>query len=240
MLEALGASTRDTSGSRSAVRGSAPGAGSPQPVRGSTGALTHRTLAVAVRAGAAAASVGGMRAPAPLLTAGLSAALLLTGCGGSDEGSSAASSSGSSSSSAAPTSSGSPAAGSSAPPSATSAEAAAFCQEAVSLEQSVNATVGTASNDPTQLAPALQRLADQYADVQAPAEIAGDWTALVDGVQQLATAAQGIDFTDPTAAQQLQAAAGGLQEQLTTATTNVSTYAAANCSETTPAPAPSS
>lgn len=232
MVEALGASTRDTSGSRSAVRGSAPGAGSPQPVRGSTGALTHRTLAVAVGAGAAAASVGGMRAPALLLTAGLSAALLLTGCGGSDEGSTAASSSGSSSSSAAPTTSGSPAA----PPSATSAEAAAFCEQAVSLEQSVNATVGTASNDPTQLAPALQQLADQYADVQAPAEIAGDWTTLVDGVQQLATAAQGIDFTDPTAAQQLQAAAGGLQEQLTTATTNVSTYATATCPETTPAP----
>ena len=178
-----------------------------------------------------------MRAPALLLTAGLSAALLLTGCGGSDEGSSAAASSGSSSSSsAAPSSSGSPAAGSTTPPSATSAEAAAFCSEAVALEQSVNATVGTASNDPTQLAPALQRLADQYAGVQAPAEIAGDWTALVDGVQQLATAAQGIDFTDPTAAQQLQAAAGGLQEQLSTATTNVSTYAAANCPETTPAP----
>jgi hypothetical protein len=178
-----------------------------------------------------------MRAPAALLTAGLSAALLLlTGCGGSDEGASAASSAGSSSSSssssAAPSSSGSPAASAS----ATSAEVASFCQEAVSLEQSVNATVGTASNDPTQLAPALQRLADQYADVQPPAEIAGDWRTLVDGVQQLATAAQGIDFTDPTAAQQLQAAAGGLQQQLTTATTNVSTYATANCPQTTPAP----
>src|SRR4051794_28078409 len=99
-----------------------------------------------------------MRAPAALLTAGLSAALLLlTGCGGSDEGSSAASSAASSASSsasssgssasAAPSSSGS----SSASPSATSAEAAAFCQQAESLEQSVNATVGTASNDPTQL-----------------------------------------------------------------------------------------
>ena len=180
-----------------------------------------------------AASVVAMRAPAPLLTAGLSAALLLlTGCGGSDEGSSAASSSSSSSSSAAPSTSGSP----TAPASATSAEAAAFCAEAVTLEQSVNATVGTASSDPTQLPPALQRLADQYAAIEPPAEIAADWTALVDGVQQLATAAQGIDFTDPTAAQQLQAAAGGLQEQLTTATTNVSTYATANCPETTPAP----
>ena len=100
----------------------------------------------------------------------------------------------------------------------------------------MNATVGTASNDPTELAPALQQLADQYAAVDPPAEIAGDWTTLVDGVRQLATAAQGIDFSDPTAAEQLQAAAGGLQEQLTAATPNVSTYASANCPETTPAP----
>jgi hypothetical protein len=173
-----------------------------------------------------------MRAPAPLLLACLSAGLLLTGCGSSDEESSASSPGSSSSSSAAPTASSSAAA----PGSATRAEATAFCDEAVSLEQSVDATVGTASNDPTQLAPALQQLADQYADVDPPAEIAGDWTTLVDGVQQLATAAQGIDFTDPTAAEQLQAAGAGLQEQLTTATTNVSDYASANCPETTPAP----
>jgi hypothetical protein len=174
-----------------------------------------------------------MRAPAPLLTAGLSAALLLlSGCGGSDE--EPAASSASSSSSPAPTSSSSAAA----PTSSPSAEVTAFCQEAASLEQSVNATVGTASNDPTQLAPALQQLADQYAGVHAPAEISGDWSTLVDGVRQLATAAQGIDFTRPDATQQLQAAAGGLQQQLTSATTNVSAYASANCPQTAPAPTP--
>jgi hypothetical protein len=178
-----------------------------------------------------------MRAPAILLTAGLSAALvLLTGCGGSDE-KPAASSSGSGSS-AAPTSPSDAAASSSAaaPGSATSAEATAFCEQAASLEESVNATVGTASNDPTQLAPALQQLADRYAAVKPPAEIASDWATLVDGVRQLATAAQGIDFTDPSAAEQLQAAAGGLQDQLTPATTKVSNYASANCPGTSPAP----
>jgi hypothetical protein len=171
-----------------------------------------------------------MRAPATLLTAGLSAAavLLLTACGGSDQESSASSTSGSSSSSSS--------ASSSAPAQGTpsSAAAAAFCSEAVSLEQSVNATVGQASSDPTKLAPALQQLADQYAAVDAPPEIAADWGTLVDGIKQLATAAQGIDFTDPAAAQQLQAAAGGLEGQLTTATTNVSTYTAANCSTAAP------
>jgi hypothetical protein len=170
-----------------------------------------------------------MRAPATLLTAGLSAAaslLLLTACGGSEEASSAAGSA----SSSAPTSSSSSPAGSSAP----SEEAAAFCSQAVSLEESVNATVGQASSDPTQLAPALQQLADQYAAIDAPQSIAGDWGTLVDGIQQLATAAQTIDFTDPAAAEQLQAAVGGLEDQLTTATTNVSAYAAANCPEAAP------
>jgi hypothetical protein len=177
-----------------------------------------------------------MRAPATLLTAGLSAAavLLLTACGGSDQGSSA--SSGSSSSGSSSSSSSTSSASSSAPAQGTGtrAEAAAFCSEAVSLEQSVNATVGQASSDPTKLAPALQQLADQYAAVDAPPEIAADWGTLVDGIHQLATAAQGIDFTDPSAAQQLQAAAGGLEGQLTTATTNVSTYATANCSAAAP------
>jgi hypothetical protein len=170
-----------------------------------------------------------MRAPATLLKAGLSAAaaaVLLTACGGSDA-ESASSSASSSSSSAASTTSGS--SSPSASSSGSSEEAAAFCAEAVSLEESINATVGQASSDPTKLAPALQQLADQYAAVDAPQEIAGDWGTLVDGIGQLATAAQGIDFTDPAAAEQLQASVGGLEAQLTTATTNVSTYASANC-----------
>jgi hypothetical protein len=168
-----------------------------------------------------------MRAPATLLTAGLSAAaslLLLTACGGSVQESSA---SGSSSSSA-PSSS---AAASSSP----SAETVAFCSEAVALEESMNATVGRASADPTQLAPALQQLADQYAGIEAPQEIADDWGTLVDGIQQLATATQGIDVTDPSAVEQLQASVGGLEGRLTTATTNVSAYASANCPEAAPA-----
>src|SRR5437763_9361030 len=45
MPEAFGASTRDTRGSRSAVRGRAPSAGSAHSARGSTGAFTCRTLA---------------------------------------------------------------------------------------------------------------------------------------------------------------------------------------------------
>jgi hypothetical protein len=174
-----------------------------------------------------AASVVGMRAPAPLLTAGLSAALLLlAGCGGSDEGSSAASSSsGSSSSSAAPTTSGSPAA----PSSAASPDAAAFCAEAVSLEQSVNETVGTASSDPTQLPPALQRLADQYAAIEPPAEIAADWNALADGLDQIAAAFAEVDLTDPAAQQALGQKIAELQGPLDTASTNVETYLRDEC-----------
>src|SRR3954468_16315912 len=45
MPDGLGASTRVTSGSRSAVRGMPPNAGSCQVLRGSTGAFTRGTLA---------------------------------------------------------------------------------------------------------------------------------------------------------------------------------------------------
>jgi hypothetical protein len=173
-----------------------------------------------------------MRAPAPVLRAGLSAAaalLLLTACGGSDETSSSAAGSSATSggSSSAPAASGSATAG--------SAEATAFCAKAASLEDSVNATVGQARSDPTQLPTALQQLADQYAAVDAPAAITADWHTLVDGIQQLATAARGIDFTDPAAAEQPQASVGGLEDQLTTATANVSAYASTNCPQAAPA-----
>ena len=175
-----------------------------------------------------------MRAPVLVVTAGLSAAVvLLSGCSGSAEESSASPST--SSSSGAPASSSSAAASSS----SSSAEIAAFCAQAGSLQDQLNATVATADDDPTQLAPALQRWADEYAAVDPPQEIAADWSTLVDGIQQLATAAQGIDFTDPTAAQQLQDSVGGLEDQITTATTNVSAYATANCPAATTA-APSS
>ncbi|MBB3677824.1 hypothetical protein [Modestobacter versicolor] len=183
-----------------------------------------------------------MRAPATLLKAGLSAAaavVLLTACGGSDEepsaraGSSGSGSSSSSSSAAAgstaPSSSDAPAGGS-----ASSEQVAAFCSQAVTLEESVNASVEQAASDPTQLGPALQRLADQYAAVEAPPEVAGDWGTLVDGIQQLAGAASDIDVTDPAAAGQLQASLGGLEEQLTTATAGIGTYAAANCGAAAP------
>jgi hypothetical protein len=163
-----------------------------------------------------------MRASATLLSAGLSAAVVvLAACGGSDKPSTpAAESSTASSASAGNSTSGE--------------DAVAFCSQAVSLQKSANATVSQASSDPTQLPPALQQLADQYAAVTAPREIAGDWRTIVDGLGQLATAARGIDFTDPAAADQLRVSVGGLQSQLTTASTNVSTYASAHC----PPPAP--
>jgi hypothetical protein len=166
-----------------------------------------------------------MRTPLLLLAAGLSAAVALSGCGGSGDDSSE---SAAGSTSASPDASSSAAAGSS----ATSAEAAAFCAEAGSMRQQLDATVATADSDPTQLAPALQKWAAEYATVDAPQEIAPDWATLVGGIQQLATAAQGIDFTAPTAAQQLQASVGGLSDQISTATTNVSAYASAHCGTT--------
>jgi hypothetical protein len=164
-----------------------------------------------------------MRAPTTVLTAGLSAAaavVLLAACGGSGDGSgaTAASSAGSS-----PTTPGSSAG------STSSGDTAAWCGQAVALSSELQQTLTAAGSDPTRVAPALQQAAAKYADVQAPAAIAQDWSLVVGAVQTLATAAQTIDFTAPNASDQLATSISGEQDALNTATGNVEGYARANC-----------
>ncbi|SDY49324.1 hypothetical protein SAMN05661080_03639 [Modestobacter sp. DSM 44400] len=172
-----------------------------------------------------------MRAPTTAVRAALSAAaaaVLLTACGGSGGGSAAA---GSSSDSSTGTTS-SPAAGTSAP----DGDIAAWCNSAVALSTDLSATLKAASSAPTQVAPILQKAADQYGEVKAPAAIAQDWGVVVGAVQTLATAAQTIDFTSPDAGKQLAASIGAQRGALDTATTNVQTYANANCPGASAAP----
>jgi hypothetical protein len=169
-----------------------------------------------------------MRASSTALTAGLSAAaavVLLSACGGSG-GQSAASGS----------SSGSPSTGT-AGTSAPNRDIAAWCSSAVALASDLQATLTAAGNAPTQVAPILQRAADQYAAVAPPAEIAQDWGLVVGAVQTLATAARTIDFTSPNAGDQLAASISGQQAALNTATTHVESYATTNCPAAGVAPA---
>jgi hypothetical protein len=168
-----------------------------------------------------------MRAPTTVLTAGLSATaavVLLAACGSSADGSGAvagavAASSAGSSSTAPGSSAGSTPSG----------DTATWCGQAVALSSELQQTLTAAASDPTRVAPVLQQAAAKYADVQAPADIAPDWSLVVGAVQTLATAARTIDFTASDAGDRLAASISGQQDALNTATGNVESYAQAHC-----------
>ena len=154
------------------------------------------------------------RSPSPC-RAGLSVAaavVLLTACGGSDEEGSA---SGAASSS-------------SAAPSAEESAASGFCTEAASIQERLEATV-TEQSDPTRLPQILDEAATEIRAVEAPEEIAADWTALADGVERFSDAIAGIDFADPNALSTLEQRLTPLQQELDTASTNVSAYLRDEC-----------
>ncbi|RBY97098.1 hypothetical protein DQ237_05800 [Blastococcus sp. TF02-8] len=140
------------------------------------------------------------------------ALVLLTACGGSDDDSSASGSTSSSSSAA-----------------ETSASAdSAFCTEAASIQERLEASVSDQS-DPTQLPALLDEAATEIRGIEAPDEIAADWSALADGVQQFSGAIAGIDFNDPNALATLEQKLAPLQQQLDSASTNVSNYLRDEC-----------
>jgi hypothetical protein len=145
------------------------------------------------------------------------AAVLLTACGGEEPAEdSAASSSSSSSSSPAPSSSEAPEADSE------------FCTEAAEIPDRLGDSFANA-NDPDSLTQGLQAAADEMRNIEPPDEIADDWNALADGLEQAASSLQGLDVNDPEAAAQLQAELGQLQSQLETSGANVETYLREQC-----------
>ena len=156
-----------------------------------------------------------MRSPLPARRAGLSvvaALVLLPGCSGSDDESSA---------SAVPSSA-------SATPSAAESSGSGFCTEAASIQERLEATV-ISQSDPTQLPQILDEAATEIRAVEAPAEIAADWTALADGVERFADAIAGIDFTGPDALAALERQLAPVQQELGTASTNVTEYLREEC-----------
>jgi hypothetical protein len=146
------------------------------------------------------------------------ALVLLTACSGSDEQSSASSSS-RSSSSASETSAG--------------AAGSEFCTQAAAIESSVSSAV-TDESDPAAIQQALQTAVTQIRGIEPPSEIASDWSALADGVEQLATAFGNVDFNDPAAVASFQQTANALQTQLSGASTNVENYLTEKCGLTAP------
>jgi|1185.fasta_scaffold259890_2 hypothetical protein len=162
-----------------------------------------------------------MRRNSLVSRAGLSlvaAVVLLTGCSGSGKDDSASSSS---------------KAGSSA--SRTGAEAAGseFCTKAAAIESSVGSAMANQS-DPNSIKEALQTAVAQIRAIDPPSEIASDWTALADGVEQLATAFANVNFADQAAVSSFEQTASSLESQLSGASANVEKYLSQKCGLTVP------
>ncbi len=158
-----------------------------------------------------------MRLPAPVLTAGLSAAaaLLLTACGGSDED-------------AATTAE--PTAGSSAAASGSTSEedVQAFCTEA----EEVFTRVGTAFNsvtDPANFTTVLDQGVTAFDEVEPPAEISSDWSALQDGLAGLRDAIADTDVDTPEGQTALQGAVTDFQTDTAEPQQNLEQFVTANC-----------
>jgi len=172
-----------------------------------------------------------MRAPATLLTAGLTATatlVLLTACGGSgDEApeaaapSTPATSSAVSSSSAAPSSSAAASGGSDDP------AVQAFCDQAAQALTQLGQSLE--SSDPTQVAPALEQAVTDLETVQAPAEISADWNAATELFAGLRDAVQGVDLSTPEGQATVQAELTRLQEETGEAQTRLTAWTDENC-----------
>jgi citrate lyase alpha subunit len=161
-----------------------------------------------------------MRRARSVHRAGLSVAValvLLTACGGSGKDNSASSTKASSSASE------------------TTAKAAGseFCTQAAAVESNVGSAV-TDSSNPASVKQALQDAVAKIRAIHAPSEISADWTALADGVEQLATAFGNVDFKDPNAVASFQATASNLEKQLSGASANVEKYLSDKCGLTVP------
>ena len=169
-----------------------------------------------------------MRSPAPLLRsalAGAVAVVMLTACGGSgDEPAAAPSTS-------------APAASSSAPSSGTAAPDPAaedFCAQMTSAFTEVQGSLAAAT--PQDVAARLPEAVARLEQVQAPADIAGDWTALLDGLRQLSYTAGTLDLGTSEGQQAYADASTRIGQELRPAETALTDYVAANCGLTSASP----
>jgi predicted extracellular nuclease len=140
--------------------------------------------------------------------AGAAAVVLLAACGGGD-----GSSTGSSATDNADTSADAGAAGS-----------AEFCEQAGDIDQRVDGVLselGDGSSAPE----AIHAAADELRAIDAPEAITTEWTALVDGLDQIADALADLDLTDGDSV----AALEDIEGRLTTASTNVENYLQEEC-----------
>ncbi|WP_100501889.1 hypothetical protein [Geodermatophilus chilensis] len=170
-----------------------------------------------------------MRSSALLLRsalAGAAAVVLLTACGGSGDDEPAAASS----TSAPASSSSAPADGTAAPDPA----AQEFCGQITSAFIELQGSLAAAS--PEEVAGRLPETVARLEQVQAPAEIAGDWTALLDGLRRLSDTAGTLDLATPEGRRAYADASDQTGQELGPAQTALTDYVGANCDLTSASP----
>ncbi len=159
-----------------------------------------------------------MRLPAPVSTAAAcaSAALLLTACGGSGEEPAATTVEATGSSSAA------------ASGSTSEEDVQAFCTEA----EAVFTRVGTAFDsvtDPANFTSVLDQGVAAFDEVEPPAEISSDWSALQQGLAGLRDAIAGTDMNTPEGQTALQGAVTDFQTDTAEPQQSLEQFVTANC-----------
>lgn len=136
--------------------------------------------------------------------AGAAAAVLLAACGGDGE-----SSTDNAASSAADTG---------------TAASGDFCDQAGNIDERVDGVLSEL-DDGSSVPEAIDAAADELRAIEAPEAISADWSALVEGLEQLGDAFADLDLTDADSV----AALEELQSRLTTASTNVENYLQEEC-----------
>ena len=170
-----------------------------------------------------------MRSPAPLLRsalAGAAAVVLLTACGGSGDDEPAAASS----SSAPAVSSSAPSGGTAAPDPA----AEEFCGQITTAFTELETTLS--ATGPEEMAARLPEVVTRLEQVEAPADIFGDWNALLDGLRRLAGTASTLDLGTPEGQQAYTTAEAEIGQDLGPAQSALSEYVAVNCGLTSASP----
>jgi hypothetical protein len=179
-----------------------------------------------------------MRSPATLIRSAVATAaavVLLTACGGSGDDEPAASSSAASPSSTSASASPEPEAGGTATPDPGAAE---FCAQVEAAFADLETTLGNAS--PTEVAGRLPEVVSRLEAVEAPADIAPSWNAMLDGLRRLGATASTLDLSTPEGQAQFNAAEQQLTQELSSAQADLTTYVAQNCDLASSTPAPSS
>ena len=161
-----------------------------------------------------------MRLSASVLRGGLSAAaavLLLTACGGSEEpdaGTTGGTATGSAPAEATATTS--------------EEDVQAFCTEAETVFTELTAAFGSVT-DPANYTAVLDQSVAAFDQVQPPAEISSDWSALQDGLVGLRDAVAGTDVGTPEGQAALQDAVTTFQTDVAEPQQNLEGFVTANC-----------